>query len=92
MTDTNKKFSLRLSDYEGKDKEEFLEEVGSLVFKAALMRYLDKLNEDETRIFEAYMKVHAESETLFEDLAKTYPAFDVILGEEMKSLSDEITS
>lgn len=80
-----------LNDYGGKEQQEFLAEVGNLVFQSALMRYLADATDEQMMIFEKYIKVNADKEDFIEQLCQQYPAFAVIFGEEIEAFQKELS-
>lgn len=93
-TTTQKKYDLSnlfvFSDYEGDVQKTFLEEVGTLVFQSALMRYLAEHTYNEAETFENFIQSHVASETFVEELCSDYPDFEELLNAEMRSFCREV--
>jgi hypothetical protein len=73
-----------------KDEELYLEEIGTVVFQNALMRYLASVEPLAVKEFETYVSEHAEKNDFIETLCTAYPEFAVILAEEASSLQAEL--
>ncbi len=72
--------------------EEYSDELGTLVFQSALMRYLSIQDSDGVTTFEGYIDAHVTEENFLDDLCAEYPAFERILMEEMETLQAELQS
>jgi hypothetical protein len=93
-TTTQKTYDLSnlfvFDDYEGDIQKTFLEEVGTLVFQSALMRYLAEHTDSEGDTFENFIQSHVASETFVEELCGGYPEFEELLNAEMQSFCHEV--
>jgi len=74
------------------EAERFLEEVGTLVFQSALMRYLAAHTDAESDVFEAYVDEHVTQPSFMEDLCAEYPEFENFLKQEMMAFSSDVHS
>ena len=83
------KLSLQLNDYQSAEAMLFTEEVGTLVFQSALMKYLASESEEITREFEIYINLQIGSEKFIENLCAKYPQFGEILNSEMLAFRSE---
>lgn len=81
--------TFKLNDYTSNESLLFTEEVGTLVFQSALMKYLASESEEVTREFETYINLQVGSEKFIENLCEKYPAFGEILNEEMVAFMSE---
>ncbi len=81
-------------------QEEVLERIGSLIFKAALIRVLELMSDQEHDAFDDYFEQNQnEPEKIFEYLETKVPRFNEILEQETErfkkdglSLMNEATS
>jgi hypothetical protein len=78
-------------DVEGDEQQAFLEEVGTLVFQSALMKYLSEITEEESFQVEEFISENVTQESFINLLCAEYPQFEVLLVEEMKNLSGEFS-
>jgi hypothetical protein len=76
----------------GYEVEEYSDELGTLVFQSALMRYLSIQDSEGVATFEGYIDTHVTEENFLSDLCVEYPAFERILMEEMETLQAELQS
>ncbi|KKT79156.1 MAG: hypothetical protein UW75_C0024G0004 [Parcubacteria group bacterium GW2011_GWF2_44_8] len=74
------------------EAERFLEEVGTLVFQSALMRYLAAHTDEESSVFEVYVEEHVAQPSFMDDLCLEYPEFENFLKEEMMAFSSDVHS
>ena len=88
----NNKLSLQLNDYQSAEAMMFTEEVGTLVFQSALMKYLASGSDEVTREFETYINLQVGSEKFIENLCTKYPTFGEILNFEMMAFKSELES
>ncbi|MBP9836431.1 MAG: hypothetical protein KBC78_01205 [Candidatus Pacebacteria bacterium] len=88
----NNKLSLQLNDYQSAEAMMFTEEVGTLVFQSALMKYLASESDEVTREFETYINLQVGSEKFIENLCTKYPTFGEILNFEMMAFKSELES
>lgn len=88
----NNKISLNLSNYQSAETAMFTEEVGTIVFQSALMKYLTSESIDVTREFETYINLQIGSEKFIENLCHKYPSFGEILNFEMLAFKSELES
>jgi hypothetical protein len=86
------KLSLQLDDYTSDESLLFTEEVGTLVFQSALMKYLASEKEEVTREFETFINLQIGSEKFIENLCQKYPSFGEILNNEMLAFQSEMES
>jgi hypothetical protein len=74
------------------EAEKFLEEVGTLVFQSALMRYFASHTDEESDTFESYVEEHVEQPSFMDDLCLEYPEFENFLKEEMMAFTSDARS
>lgn len=86
------KTSFQLNDYTSDESRLFTEEIGTLVFQSALMKYLASESEEVTREFETYINLQVGSEKFIENLCTKYPVFGEILNTEMLAFVSEFKS
>lgn len=86
------KLSLNINDYQSAEAMMFTEEVGTLIFQSALMRYLTTESEEVTREFETYINLQIGSESFIENLCTKYPHFGEVLNFEMLAFKSELES
>jgi hypothetical protein len=91
-TTTKPLLSFDFTDSEGEQQQLFMEEVGTLVFQSALIRYLASESEQTAREFEVFINLHVASETFIEVLCDKYPSFKEILETEMNAFRSEVNS
>ena len=91
-TKTKPFLSLDFENPEGEIQQSFMEEVGTLVFQSALIKYFATNTEEASRKFEVYINLHVGSENFFEGLHTEYPEFEEILETEMQAFRSEINS
>jgi hypothetical protein len=72
------------------EEEQYAEEVGSVAFESALMKFLATQTEEAILAFNAFIESYVEKETFLEDLCLAYPEFEKILQEEMLLLQKEL--
>lgn len=77
-------------NFEGGEQKLFLEEVGTLIFQSALMRYLTEKSESEAETFEIFINSNVGLESFVDALCLEYPEFEKILVEEMSAFRSEI--
>ncbi|MCB9810857.1 MAG: hypothetical protein H6779_00850 [Candidatus Nomurabacteria bacterium] len=80
------------SAVQGEVEQAFAEEVGTLVFQSALMKYLAITPEETSREFESFINLNVGAENFFEILCEKYPDFCELLDEEMKAFQSEVSS
>lgn len=81
-----------LKNIDTDEAEQFMNEVGTLVFQSALMKYLAVTAEDRVREFETFINLQINSNNFFENLQTNYPDFGGFLDEEMKAFHGEVKS
>jgi hypothetical protein len=86
---TNKQTLFSLEDLSGEAQHDFMEEVGTLVFQSALMRYLQGTDESKSDDFEKFVESHVGSESFMDELCTAYPDFEEILKNEMQAFVEE---
>jgi len=95
-TKTQNTYDLRnlfvFTDNEGDGQKTFLEEVGTLVFQSALMRYLAEQTTSKGDNFENFIQTHVASETFIDELCRDYPEFEKLLNREMESFCNEVVA
>jgi hypothetical protein len=74
------------------EAEKFLEEVGTLVFQSALMRYLAAHTDAEAVTFETYVEENVAHPSFMDDLCVEYPEFETFLKEEMMAFASDVQS
>ena len=82
--------SLIPNNYSDPENLLFTEEVGTLVFQSALMKYLASEQEETTREFETFVNLQIGSDKFIESLCTRYPKFGEILNEEMAIFVNEL--
>jgi len=85
-------FSLAINDFENEDHQAYMEEIGTLVFQSALMRFLVSESDEVAQSFENFIEKNVDSETFMQDLATEYPSFGQVLEEEMTAFSNQMKS
>lgn len=73
------------------EQEAFLEEVGTIIFKSTVLRYLNTIPDEEAEHFEVFIKEHSESENFIDELTNKYPEFKFLLDEEMEAFQKELS-
>jgi len=91
-TTTQPFLSLDFQDPEGEAQQSFMEEVGTLVFQSALIKYFASTSEEVSSKFEVFINIHIGSEKFLELLSAEYPEFKEILEEEMLAFRSEVDS
>ncbi len=95
-TNTQNTYDIRAlftyDDYEGDTQKTFLEEVGTLVFQSALMRYIAMHTTVEGVTFEKFIQSHVTSDSFIDDLCADYPEFEKLLNAEMESFCYEVSA
>ncbi len=89
MNTTNPITQIFNSAFADEDNQSFVEEVGTLVFQSALMRYY-VLHEEDTANFDAFIESHVAQESFMEDLCAEYPDFESLLVSEMKAFAETV--
>ncbi len=84
--------SFGLNDYTGEEGQLFMEEVGTLVFQSALMKYLAIESEKTAREFEIFISLNIRSDEFMENLCTKYPLFNEMLNSEMNAFRSEINN
>jgi hypothetical protein len=79
-----------LANLPEEEKEAFLEEVGTLIFRSTVMRYLSTLSPEDSLQFEVFIKVNAEKEDFIDLISAQYPEFKILLDEEMEAFNNEL--
>lgn len=79
-----------LANLPEEEKEAFLEEVGTLIFRSTVMRYLSTLSPEDSLQFEVFIKVNAEREDFIDLVSAQYPEFKILLDEEMEAFNNEL--
>lgn len=79
-----------LDDYNTEEGQVFMNDVGTLVFQSALMKYLALEEEDKLREFETYINLQVGAENFVEELYANYPKFGEILIGEMTAFKSEM--
>lgn len=79
-------------DYEAQEQQDFLEEVGTLIFQSALMLYLSSVTDIEAERFERFIESHIDTEIFIDVLCLEFPEFEKILTSEMRAFNAEIKS
>ena len=74
------------------EEQIFAEEVGTLVFQSALMRYLQTIEDSEATAFESFVETHVMSDTFMDELCAEYPDFKNFLTDEMAAFIEEAKS
>jgi hypothetical protein len=89
---TNTATETTLDELEGEEQQVFLEEVGTLVFQSALMRYLQVTEAGEAAAFETFVDAHVASESFMDELCAEYPEFRSLLTDEMAAFREDVNS
>jgi hypothetical protein len=74
---------------EVEEGQSFVEEVGTLVFQSALMRYYVE-HEEETEAFDSFVESHVAHESFMEELCAEYPEFEKLLINEMQAFAKSV--
>jgi hypothetical protein len=74
---------------EGEEQQDFLEEVGTLVFQSALMQYIFANEESKIEEFEKFIGDNVGSDSFMDSLCAEYPDFEKILRDEMIAFQTE---
>lgn len=77
------------SNPEGEDQQSFLEEVGTLVFQSALMKFIFVSDDAQVELFENFINENVSSDSFIEILCAQYPEFETILVSEMNAFQAE---
>ena len=72
------------------EEEQYAEEVGSVAFESALIKFLSTQTEEAILAFNSYIEARVETETFLKDLCNEYPEFEKLLREEMSLLQKEL--
>ena len=72
------------------EEESYYEELATIVFQSALMRYLASEDEFKAEAFNVFIETHPNPDSFLEDLCNKYPEFEKLLREEMLLLQKEI--
>lgn len=72
------------------EERAFAEEVGSLIFQSALVRFIAEEEPATVASFETYVSTHAAEEDFLITLAAKFPNFQKFLTEEATLLENEI--
>ncbi len=88
-TDTNTIKDILVSALFDDSEQSLVEEVGTLVFQSALMRYYT-LHEEETKSFDSFIETHVEHESFMEELCAEYPEFEKLLVSEMQAFTKNV--
>jgi len=80
---TDLKSPLGLDDMTRDVRQQFLDDLSSVILEGALLRYLEKSEEEDQSVFSSWVQAHASDDNLLPKLLKTYPQFE-------KTLTDEI--
>jgi hypothetical protein len=91
MTTTNPSIvaDIFTSAFEVEEGRSFIEEVGTLVFQSALMRYYAE-HEEDTVAFDSFVESHVAHESFMEELCAEYPEFESLLVSEMQAFSKSV--
>lgn len=73
------------------EQEAFLEEVGTVIFKSTVLRYLSTISDEEALVFEGFVEAHFQTESFIEELSVEYPKFKILLDEEMAAFQKELS-
>jgi len=79
-----------IQNLETEEAENFMNEVGTLVFQSALTKYLAVASEEAVREFETFINLQVNSEKFFENLQNSFPEFGAFLEEEALALNEEM--
>ncbi len=88
----NAPIALDLDHLEDEQQQLFLEEVGTVVFQSALMKYLAVETEEVASEFETFINLQVGSPDFIESLCLKYPSFGEALNEEITAFTAEINS
>jgi hypothetical protein len=91
-TQNNTTSGFVLVDYTGEENQLFIEEVGTLVFQSALMKYLAIESEKTAREFETFINLNIGSDDFMESLCTSYPLFNEMLNTEMNAFRSEMNN
>lgn len=72
------------------EESAFRDEVGTVIFQSALLRFVAEAEPAVVAGFESYVSTHAEKEDFLVTLAASYPRFQELLTEEASLLEKEM--
>jgi len=78
-------------DLSDTEQEALVEEVGTVIFKSTVLRYLSTISDEDALVFEAFVEVYSESEDFIDKLSVQYPEFKILLDEEMEAFQKELS-
>lgn len=79
-------------DFEGQEQQDFLEEVGTLIFQSALMLHLSSITDMEAERFERFIESYIDTETFIDVLCLEFPQFEKVLTAEMRAFNAQLQS
>lgn len=88
ITDQDLSTLFGLDELPSEEKAELLEEIGSVLFQSAAVRFIAELNEEAVPGFEAFLEKDADESTM-KRLVETYPRFAEILDEEVTAFRSD---
>ncbi len=74
-----------------KSTDLFNSEVGTLIFRSALLKYIASEKEEIVQEFETFINLQVKAEDFIERLCEKYPTFAEVLSSEMKFFSKELS-
>lgn len=70
--------------------EMYLEEMGTVIFQSALLRYLGDCTDEEAEVFEKFVDEMSDKEDFIDQLCEVHPDFAKILAEEINSMQKDL--
>ncbi len=74
----------------GKERNAFMEEVGTIIFQSALMKYLIMVTDSKAKIFESFIFLNISNKNFVYLICKEYPEFESVLVSEIRAFQSEI--
>ncbi len=82
--------SVDFSELSVEDQEKFVLELNSLIFRGAVVRTIERMNEPTRAAWYELVKSGASEEKMAQFLEKKVPQADLALAETVESLADDI--
>lgn len=80
---------LGLGALDDRERSEFLDSIGEVVFESATLRYLGEVSSEEQSLFSTWIQAHASDENMLTRLCDTYPQFENFLVEEIANFKSD---
>ncbi|MES2668342.1 MAG: DUF5663 domain-containing protein [Patescibacteria group bacterium] len=84
--------ALKLGDLPKEEQEALLLELNELVFKGAMLRIVERMDEATSQAFAQLMESDADEETVEAFLKERVPGMDEAVAETLADLTDDILS